>query len=69
MMRSPAGFYLFAFQTIASFLSFAGIVVAGMALISLDADWDRFARGAVMFVAAGLVSRFASKALEEVEEE
>jgi hypothetical protein len=66
-MRNPAGFYLFAFHAIASFTSFAGVVVAGMALILPEADWDRFVRGAILFVVSGLIARFASQALEEAE--
>ena len=58
-MRTSAGLYLFAFQTTASFASFAGAVVAGMALIQPEADWDRFWRGAILFVVSSLIARFA----------
>lgn len=64
-MKNPASLYLFAFHSIASFTRFAGLVVAGMALILPDADWDRAWRGAVLFVVFSLIARFADKALAE----
>ena len=63
-MRNPAGFFLFTFHAIASFVSFAGVMVAGMALILPEADWERFWRGAVLFAVSSLIAKFAGDALE-----
>jgi hypothetical protein len=67
-MRNPVNSYLFAFYVIASFTSFAGLVVMGMALILPEPDWDRVLRGMVLFVVFALIGKFASNALEEVGE-
>lgn len=64
-MRHPGSIYLFAFHTVASFTSLAGVLVAGMALILPAPDWDRALRGAVVFVLSVLIAKFADKALEE----
>lgn len=64
-MRNPGSIYLFAFHSVASFLSLAGTLVVGMALILPDPDWDRALRGAIVFVLASLIAKFADKALGE----
>lgn len=62
-MRNPGGIYLFAFHSIATFCSFAGVLVAGMALLLPVPDWDRAVRGAVLFVVFTLIAKFADQAL------
>lgn len=64
-MKNPGSIYLFAFHSIATFCSFAGVVVAGMALLLPVPDWDRMVRGAVLFVVFTLIAKFADKALQD----
>lgn len=64
-MGNSGSFYLFAFHSVASFLRMAGALVAGMALILPDPDWDKAWRGAIVFVIFGLIAQFAGQALDE----
>lgn len=66
-MKNPDAFILFAFYVMASFVSFAGLVVMGMALLQHDAEWDKALRGMVVFIVFALIGRFANSALEESE--
>ena len=56
---------MFAFHSIAAFCSFAGVVVAGMALLLPVPDWDRMVRGVVLFVVFILIAKFANQALQD----
>jgi|YelNatPaOPRAMG01_1025707.scaffolds.fasta_scaffold257069_2 hypothetical protein len=66
-MRYPGSIFLFAFHSAALFCSLAGLLVAGMALILPEADWERMLRGAVLFVVSSLIARFADRALQETD--